>query len=164
MLNGGTTRQDIWLFDTESRQMRPLIASPFAEGWGRISPDSQWIADTSDESQQPEIYVQSFPGGAVKLQVSTSGGGQPQWRSDGRELFYIAPDNTVMAVGIRSASGRLEASKPEVLFTANIDQSKTIRNQYAVTPDGQRFLLLSLVDGNTSPIVAILNWRGLLRQ
>jgi eukaryotic-like serine/threonine-protein kinase len=164
MLNGGTTQNDIWLFETGSRQMRPLIASPFAEGWGRISPDGQWIAYASNESQQPEIYVQSFPAGGVKLQVSTSGGGQPQWRSDGRELFYIAPDNTVMAAGIRAAPGRLEASKPEVLFTANVDQSKSIRNQYAVTPDGQRFLLLSLVDGHTSPVVAILNWRGLLRQ
>jgi Tol biopolymer transport system component len=164
MLNGGTTQNDIWVFETESRQMRPLIASPFAEGWGRMSPDGKWIAYASDESQRPEIYVQSFPAGAVKLQVSTSGGSQPQWRGDGRELFYIAPDNTVMAVEIRLVSGRLEASKPGVLFTANVDQSKSIRNQYAVTPDGQRFLLLSLVDGNTSPIVAIHNWRELLRR
>jgi hypothetical protein len=154
----------MWIYDVERKSSRPLLASAFNEGWARISPDGRWIAYASDESQQREVYVRSFPEGPVKLQISTAGGGEPQWRADGRELFYIAPDNTITSVAVRSTATSFDASKPEGLFTANVDQNKSIRNQYAVSRDGQRFLVLSLVDRNASPIVAIFNWRGLLRQ
>jgi len=164
MLNGGATRNDIWTHDLQRKTAAPLLASPFNEGWARLSPDGRWIAYVSDESQQREVYVRSFPDGAVKTRISTSGGSQPQWRGDTKELFYIAPDNTVMAVEIRSTTGRLEASRPQGLFAANVDQNKSIRNQYAVSPDGQRFLILSLAERNASPIVAVLNWRGLIRS
>jgi dipeptidyl aminopeptidase/acylaminoacyl peptidase len=164
MLNGGPTRNDIWTYDLQRRASAPLLASTFNEGWARLSPDGHWIAYVSDESTQREVYVRSFPAGTVKVQISTAGGGQPQWRRDGKELFYMAPDNTIMSVEIRSAANRVEASKPQSLFTANVDQNKSIRNQYAAAPDGERFLILSLVDRNRSPIVAVLNWRGLLRQ
>lgn len=100
----------------------------------------------------------------MKTQISTAGGSQPQWRRDGKELFYIAPDNTITAVDVRSAADRLEASKPVGLFAANVDQNKSIRNQYAASPDGQRFLVLSLAERDASPIVAVVNWRRLVRQ
>jgi serine/threonine protein kinase/Tol biopolymer transport system component len=164
MLNGGASRNDIWMYDVARKSATPLLESPFNEGWARISPDGKWIAYTSAETGQLEVYVRSFPGGDVKVEISTGGGNQPQWRRDARELFYIAPDNTVFSVDVRATNGRFEASKPQALFTAHVDQNKTIRNQYAVAPDGQRFLTLSLVDPNDSPIVAVLNWRGLLRQ
>jgi Tol biopolymer transport system component len=164
MLNGSSTRNDVWIYDAERKSSRPLLASAFNEGWARISPDGRWIAYVSDESQQREVYVRSFPEGPVKLQISTAGGGEPQWRADGRELFYIAPDNTITSVDVRSTATSFDASKPAGLFTANVDQNKSVRNQYAVSRDGQRFLVLSVVDRNGSPIVAILNWRGLLRQ
>ena len=164
MLNGGPTRNDIWTYDFQLRTAAPLLASTFNEGWARLSPDGHWIAYVSDESAQREVYVRSFPAGAVKVQISTSGGGQPQWRRDGKELFYMAPDNTIMSVDIRPAANRVDASKPQSLFTANVDQNKSIRNQYAASPDGERFLILSLVDRNRPPIVAVLNWRALLRQ
>jgi eukaryotic-like serine/threonine-protein kinase len=164
MLNGGATRNDIWLYDLERRLSKPLVASSFNEGWARISPDGRWMAYVSDESQQREVYVRSFPEGPVKLQISTSGGGEPQWRGDGRELFYISPDNSIMSVEIRSTGGSIDPSAPQALFTANVDQNKSIRNQYAVSPDGQRFLLLSLADRAASPIVAVINWRELLTR
>jgi dipeptidyl aminopeptidase/acylaminoacyl peptidase len=164
MLNGGSTRNDIWIFDVEGRTSRPLVASPFNEGWAAISPDGRWIAYVSDETQRREVYVRSFPEGPIKVQISTAGGGEPQWRADGHELFYIAPDNTIMSVDVRSTASSFDASPPDGLFTASVDQNKTIRNQYAVSPDGQRFLLLSVVDRDASPIVAILNWRELLRH
>jgi Tol biopolymer transport system component len=164
MLNGGATRNDIWTFDLQRRVAAPLLASPFNEGWARLSPNGRWMAYVSDESQQREVYVRSFPDGAVKTQISTAGGGEPQWRGDGKELFYIAPDNTIMAVEIATTADRLEPTKPQSLFFANVDQNKSIRNQYAASPDGQRFLILSLADRNASPIVAVLNWRTLIRQ
>jgi Tol biopolymer transport system component len=162
MLNGGDTRNDIWIHDAQQKAARPLLASAFNEGWARVSPDGRWLAYVSDESQQREVYVRSFPDGAVKTRISTAGGSQPQWRGDAKELFYIAPDNTIMAVDIRAAADRLDPSRPDPLFAANVDQNKSIRNQYAVSPDGQHFLILSLVDRNASPIVAVLNWRRLL--
>jgi hypothetical protein len=79
------------------------------------------------------------------------------------ELFYIAPDNTLMAVGIQAATGRIGATAPQALFTANVEQAKTIRNHYAVSADG-RFLILSAVNPGASPIVAVMNWRSLIRK
>ena len=164
MLNGGATRNDIWRYDVQRKTAAPVLNSPFNEGWARLSPDGKWIAYASDESQRLEVYVRSFPDGAVKVKISTDGGNEPQWRGDGRELFYAAPDNAILSVDVRPSTGRFEASKPTPLFIANIDQNKTIRNQYAVSPDGQRFLLLSLVDPNESPLVVVLNWQGLVRR
>ena len=162
MLNGGATRNDIWTYDLQQKTSAPLLASAFNEGWARLSPDGRWIAYVSDESQQPEVYVRSFPDGPVKTRISTAGGSQPQWRRDGKELFYIAPDNMLMAVQIQATATRVDASRPDPLFSANVDQNKSIRNQYAASPDGQRFFILSLADHHASPIVAVLNWRKLI--
>ena len=164
MLNGGATRKDIWTYDVQRRTAAPLLASVFDEGWATFSPDGKWVAYVSDENQQPQVYVRSFPGGEVRSQISIGGGAQPQWRGDGRELFYIAPDNTLMAVDVSAAAGRIGATAPRALFIANIEQGKTIRNQYAVSADGQRFLILSAVNPGASPIVAVLNWRSLIRK
>jgi hypothetical protein len=69
-----------------------------------------------------------------------------------------------MSVDVQASNGSLRASAPRALFTANVQQGRTIRNQYAVSPDGQRFLILSAVNANFSPIVAVLNWRSLIKQ
>jgi hypothetical protein len=164
MLNGGATRKDIWSYDLLGRKAAPLLASVFDEGWATFSPDGKWVAYVSDENQQPQVYVRSFPAGEVRVQISTAGGAQPQWRRDGRELFYIAPDNALMAVTVNAAAGRIGATAPEALFTANVEQGKTIRNQYAASADGQRFLILSAVNPDASPIVAVMNWRSLIRK
>ncbi len=163
MLNGGATRTDIWSYDVQRRTAAPLLASAFDEGGATFSPDGKWVAYVSDENQRRQVYVRSFPEGEVKTQISTAGGDQPQWRRDGRELFYIAPDNTVMTVGVQAAARRIGATAAQALFTANVEQGKTIRNQYAVSADGQRFLILSAVNPGASPIVAVLNWRSLIR-
>ncbi len=163
MLNGGATRTDIWSYDVQGRTAAPLLASAFDEGWATFSPDGKWIAYVSDENQEPQVYVRSFPGGEVRAQISTGGGAQPQWRRDGRELFYLAPDNTLMAVGIQTA-GRIGATTPQALFTANVEQGKTIRNQYSASAAGQHFLILSAINPGASPIVAVLNWRSLIRK
>ena len=164
MLNGGATRTDIWRYDVEERKAAPLVASTFEEGWATVSPDGTWMAYVSDENQQAQVYVRSFPDGDFKAQISTGGGAQPQWRRDGRELFYIAPDNMLMSVEVQASAGRLRASAPRALFTANVEQGRTIRNQYAASPDGQRFLILAAVDAGASPIVAVLNWRSLIKR
>ncbi|MGB2715270.1 MAG: protein kinase [Vicinamibacterales bacterium] len=164
MLNGGATRTDIWIYELGTRKASPLLASSFDEGWATFSPDGKWIAYVSDENQQSQVYARSFPDGEFKTQISTAGGAQPQWRRDGLELFYIAPDNTLMSVAVQPSAGRLRATAPRALFTARVEQGRTIRNQYAVSPDGQRFLMLSAVDAGASPIVAVLNWRSSIKK
>jgi serine/threonine protein kinase/Tol biopolymer transport system component len=164
MLNGGVTRTDIWRYDLGERTAAPFLASSFDEGWATLSPDGKWMAYVSDENAQPQVYVRSFPDGEFKAQISTGGGAQPQWRRDGKELFYIAPDNTLMSVDVQVSGGRLRATAPHALFTANVEQGRTIRNQFAVSPDGQRFLILSAVNPGASPIVAVLNWRTLITR
>jgi Tol biopolymer transport system component len=164
MTAGGTSRTDVWSYEVGTRKTAPVLSTPFNEGWATFSPDGKWIAYASDENLQRQVYIRSFPGGDVKTQVSTEGGAQPQWRADGKELFFIAPDNTIMAAAISVSASGLTASTPQGLFTANVRQPKSIRNQFAVSADGQRFLILSAIDRQPSPIVTVLNWKSLIKR
>ncbi len=78
-----------------------LVDTPYTEDELHLSPDGRWVAFNSDESGRFEVYVASFPGFTSKQQLSVHGGVQPQWRADGRELFYLAPDGTLMSVGVK---------------------------------------------------------------
>jgi eukaryotic-like serine/threonine-protein kinase len=105
-----------------------------------VSPDGRWVAYNSEESGQWEVYVASFPDFVGKRQVSVAGGMQPRWRRDGRELFYVTPRGDMMSVVIRTVP-RLETDTPKALFTTNLVPTPAWP-QYAVTPDGQRFLVM----------------------
>lgn len=109
--------------------------------------------------------MQAFPGPAGARQVSTEGGSQPRWRRDGKELFYVAPDNMLMVVSIGSAAGqRLETSKPVPLFRTRLEARDQPKQQYAVAPDGERFLMNVLVEENVAPITIVQNWAALLQK
>jgi eukaryotic-like serine/threonine-protein kinase len=164
MLSGGRTGMDIWRYDVEREEASPVLATPFNEGWATFSPDGRWIAYVSDEDQEQQVYVRSWLDGAVKTRISTGGGRSPQWRGDGREIFYLAPDDTMMAAPVQASGSQLAASAPVALFTAGVRQNRSIRNQYAVSVDGQRFLVLSGRDADASPLVGVVNWRTLLRR
>jgi DNA-binding winged helix-turn-helix (wHTH) protein/dipeptidyl aminopeptidase/acylaminoacyl peptidase len=157
---GGGTRADLWLLpDAGEGEPIPYLTTPFAELQARISPDGRWVAYTSDESGIWEVYVQSFPVPGGKRTISTQGGGQPQWRGDGRELFYVASDRQLMAVEIRiGADGTLDAGIPAPLFDAQVPHNLVgPRNDYAVTHDGRRFLVGT--DKERGAITIVLNWR-----
>jgi dipeptidyl aminopeptidase/acylaminoacyl peptidase len=159
MTDGGTTHSDVWVYDTERRSSTPVVATPFDEGKARFSPDGKWIAYVSDETRTAQVYVQSFPDGATKIHVSTGGGDEPQWRRDGKELFYLAPDTTLMAVDVQPRAASLAIGAPQSLFVTNTSPPDVIRNVYSPSPDGQRFLVLSpLVPHGMSPLVGVLNW------
>ena len=166
MADSGATRQDVWVYDTERRSSAPIMPTPFNETAARFSPDGKWIAYVSDETRSAEVYVRSFPDGATKIHVSSGGGGQPQWRRDGKELFYLAPDTTLMAVDVQARDAGLVIGAPRPLFVTNTDPADVIRNVYTPSVDGQRFLLMSpLVPRGTSPLVGVLNWAaGLTRK
>jgi serine/threonine protein kinase len=155
---GGNTRSDIWAYDFERRAAAPVVTSAFNEGTATFSPDGKWLAFASDASQDLQVYVRSIGDAGTQVQVSTHGGAQPQWRRDGKELYYVAPDNTIMAVAINAGAAMIHAGTPQPLFAANINQAATLRNQYAPSADGQRFLILSLVNRNLLPIVVVSNW------
>lgn len=141
-----------------------FIDTPFGKDEPQFSPDGRWIAYISDESGRDEIYVQSFPGPGQKIRVSTSGGGQPKWRRDGKELFYLGLDGVLVSVEIRSGP-TLEASSPKPLFQTRINVAPTL-DQYAVGLDGERFLVMA-PSGDPSespPIVVVLNWLATLQN
>src|SRR5215510_6623405 len=98
------------------RTARPFLQTEFNEAGGRLSPNGLWMAYSSDESGRTEVYVRSFPESARKRQISSNGGSAPQWRRDGRELFYVAADETLMAAQVQTHSSIFDASTPQSLF------------------------------------------------
>ena len=82
------------------RTPRMLVDTPFTEDEVHVSPNGRWVAFNTDESGVWEVYVAAFPTFTAKRQVSSGGGVQPQWRADGRELFYLAPDGSIMSVPV----------------------------------------------------------------
>jgi len=143
----------------------PVAQGPSDEREGQISPDGRSIAYDSDESGRPAIYVQPFPDHGEKNRVSTPDGSQPRWRSDGKELFYIAPDGYLMAVPMGAEAGPSGVGKPVRLFKTRLAPFSAIsRQQYSVSKDGKRFLMIANDDVPTPPISLILNWKEAPRQ
>jgi Tol biopolymer transport system component len=135
-----------------------------ARGQLQLSPDGKWFAYISDESKQRiEVYVQSFPPTGIKHQISTTGGVQPRWRNDGRELFYIAEDGKLMAVPVKTGA-TFEFGSPSALFEPPVPQGNGSQG-YEVAPDGQRFLFRTIPAGqNATPITIVTNWLAALKQ
>jgi Tol biopolymer transport system component len=131
------------------------------ERTGQFSPDAHWIAFESNESGRYEIYVQTFPGPGTRTIVSTGGGLQPRWGSDGKELFYIAPDGRLMTASLRfSANGqKVEPASPVPLFMTRVGSTRTggSGEEYVVSTDGRRFLMNTLIEQAASPITLVLN-------
>jgi Tol biopolymer transport system component/tRNA A-37 threonylcarbamoyl transferase component Bud32 len=159
--DGGATRRDVWTYDIARKKSSPLLASAFGEWNAKLSPDGKWLAYVSDESRDFQVYIKSFPDGAVKIQASSNGGNQPQWSRDGAELFFLSADSTLMAATVRPSGAQLSIGTPQPLFPTHVDQNDVIRNQYAVSNDGQKILVqVPVVNPGTSPFVAILNWQA----
>ena len=156
------TQSDLWVLPLEGERKPIAVATTeFNESQGQFSPDGHWIAYTSDESGRYEVYVRSFaPGGATggKWAISSGGGSQARWRRDGKEIFYLAPGQKVMAVDT-TTSPDFRASPPRVLFEAAITARGVASYRYGVSSDGQRFLVVASADEESpAPITAVLNW------
>jgi DNA-binding winged helix-turn-helix (wHTH) protein/Tol biopolymer transport system component len=133
---------------------------PIADGnnHARVSPDGRWLAYDSTEASVTQVYVTAFPAPAERWLVSTGGGSDPQWRRDGRELYYIAPDRTLMAVSVETAT-TFTLGTPEPLFRASFDPtSLAFGSTYAPAPDGQRFLVAEIIGDSEPHFIATLNW------
>jgi Tol biopolymer transport system component len=131
----------------------------------RFSPSGQYVAYTSSETGRAEIYVQTFPQPTGKWQISATGGVDPMWRHDGKELYYLTPDNHLMAVAVDADSAAFQAGTPKQLFQAQAIPSRGWRNVYVASPDGQRFLMLTAAGApKPLPITVVVNWAGLLKK
>jgi serine/threonine protein kinase len=157
---------DLWVLPLSGEKKPfPFLKTPFDERDGQFSPDGKWIAYQSNESGRFEIYVQPFPGPGRKFQISTNGGQQTRWNKNGAEIFYLSPDKKMMAASVKlSPDGQsLEARTPVALFPVSIAAGPLFgldKQQYAVTSDGQRFLVnLAADEGTISPITLIYNWK-----
>lgn len=163
------TGSDLWALPmTGERKPFPVVRTSFNEMEGQFSPDGRWLAYASNESGRYEIDIRPFPEAGGKWQVSTVGGTQPRWAQDGRELYYVAPDNRLMAVPIRVASDArtLDAATPAALFPTRLASGASIlggsnaRAQYAVAPDGRFLMNVADDEATASPITVVLNWHS----
>ena len=154
---------NLYLLDLASGTPKVVADSRANEFSGVFSPDGQWLAYWSDESGQRQVYVRHLESGA-RQQVSTAGGANPRWRRDGTELFFLAPDGTVMAVSI-TPGATLGLSEPRALFATGADAISRLGVNTAldVSADGQRFLVrVPVALTGRSPVTLILNWPSLL--
>jgi len=168
-----TTGWDIWVLrlrdpsagSGQTHKAQPFLRTPFTEGAPRFSLDGRWLAYVSDESGRYEIYVQPYPGPGAKRQISTDGGTEPAWNRNGRELFYRS-GSKMMAVDIATQPS-FAAGKPRKLFEGPyLPTAATIQN-YDVSLDGQRFLMLKPIEAAeaaATQINVVLNWFEELKQ
>jgi dipeptidyl aminopeptidase/acylaminoacyl peptidase len=135
---------DIWVYDVKTGQFQSWLSTDFAESAARVSPDGRWIAYVSDSSGRREVYLRSFDLRGNPVPVSLAGGRYPQFRRDGRELYFIAPDDAMMAVDLVANGSSITPSDPKKLFSVPLNDIANAINDsapFAVAPDGQRFLL-----------------------
>lgn len=170
---GGATSWDVWVLplqETGTRTAVPLLQTAAFETSGAFSPAGRWIAYDSDFSGTREVYVQEFAPAVrgylagPRILVSRGGGFNPHWRSDGKELFYVASDSTVMAVAV-SAGTTFQPGVPERLFRYAAERNS--RRAWWGEPEGngKRFLFaVPVEDAASAPFTVLLNWQTELNK
>jgi hypothetical protein len=163
------TGRDLWVLPMDGtaaeRKPIPFLRTELDETEGRFSPDGHWIAYTASEAGTGEVYVRPFPapeGGGGKWPISHSGGGQPRWRRDGRELFFVGITGQLLAASITVSGATLQAGVPKSVFEAGL----VGRYAWDVSADGTRFLLpkAGLRDVAQAPFTMLLNWQATLKK
>ena len=158
-----TRQYDLWLLPMtgEDREPRPFAVTRFNEMLPVFSPDGRWVAFVSDESGREEVYVQPFRRAGQRRRISTSGGTLPRWRRDGRELFYLSNDEQLVAVPIEPGEN-LEPGTPRPLFA--VGRRPSLLRTYDVSPDGERFIVMSpAAEASPQPVV-VIDWAAELAR
>ena len=164
----GKTLNDLWELPRDGdRKPVALLQTEFQEIQGQPSPDGRWLAYVSNESGRYEVYVRSVTGKG-KWPVTATGGLEPKWQGDSKELFYLANDRRLMSVTLQRTDSGLRVGMPTRLFEtrlSTIPNTGYTRNQYDVTPDGQHFLINQPSgDALAPPIAVISNWPAALKK
>jgi len=146
------------LSELESKRVEAVVNGAAAF----FSPDGRWVVYFSNESGKYEVYVVPFPEISGKWQISTSGGTYARWSHNGAELFYVAPDNKLMAAAVNGKGASFETGAVKPLFEV---QAARATFSYDVSADGQRFLINTAPDHTESaPITVVLNWAAGLKK
>jgi Tol biopolymer transport system component len=161
----GSTAWDLWLLPLKGdRTPRSLVRTPFAETFAKISPDGRWLAYSSNESGSQQVYVRPFDRDTGRRQISTTGGSHPRWRSDGKELFYLADNTRVMSVQVTSGDS-FTVSAPSELPVQTERDTVGGRYTYDVTDNGTRFLVIRSTGAELPPAVTVIsNWPSVLSR
>jgi Tol biopolymer transport system component len=164
------TGADVWVVPmTGERVPSVFLQTPADEAEPAFSPDGRWIAYSSDALGRSEVFIRPFPASAGDhhIKVSDGGGWQPRWRGNGRELFFVGLDGTMMSVEIDLSKAATSPSQsPQPLFPTSMtwDLSLT-RHQYDVSRDGRRFLLRVPVEKVAPlPITVMTDWRASVQK
>jgi len=158
-------RSDLWVLPLPSGKPFAFAEAPAVETQPRFSPDGRWVSYTSNESGQLEVYVRPFPGAGGRKRVSLAGGSYALWRRDSTEIFFLSPDNRLMAASIRTQGTEFHVGTIRPLFPIQFRRVRLDAYPYAVSADGQRFLVNSLVDETAPPAVSLLvNWPAFLNR
>ncbi len=161
------TRYDLWVLSIAGDQKWEVFwQTPANESRAMFSPNGRWVVYESDESGKKEIYVQSFPASGAKWQISVSGGSQPRWRRDGKELFYLGGDRKITAVDVNTEAPTFAHGTPKALLGTRISKGEDrAGDQYVVTSDGQRFLVNTIAEeGAYNHVSVVLNWTAGLKK
>jgi Tol biopolymer transport system component len=169
--SGAETKYDIWKTPMipdgraqEGSTPTPYLRTRFNESQARFSPEPspRWVAYTSDESGRNEVYIDAFPEPRARVRISTAGGHQPQWGTGGRELFYVSPENKLMAVSLKLGADKVEPLAPRELFPLHLRSSAG--PTYEPSRDGQRILVVTSPEVAPQPLTIIVNWPALLKE
>jgi Tol biopolymer transport system component len=166
MDRGNIGSTDLWVFPVnDPGKAFPLVQSPFLEHGGQFSPDGRWVAYVSRHSGRDEVYVTSFPGGGTRWQVSGSGGTQPRWSPDGRELYFLSAGDELMAASIHAGGSRFEVGDVRPLFRVNMFAGpRHGLYGYDVSPDGKRFLINDAGEASVPRVALVTNWMATLAE
>jgi Tol biopolymer transport system component/predicted Ser/Thr protein kinase len=161
-----SSKNQLWILPLDGTPTQVRKPVPFASAtgnstWGEFSPDGRWIAFASDESKKNEVYVAPYPGPGRTWLISTAGGDQPLWRSDGKEIFYISPDRRLMAAKVGSNGDEFKVGAVRPLF-GPIPQS--FGRSYDVSEDGQRFLVRTVAQQGDAALTLVQNWSAGLKK
>ena len=166
------TGSDLWVVPVGAdAKAAPYLSTAANESGGRFAPNGanspRWVAYVSNESGKNEVYVQSYPPGGEKHQVSSDGGHGPRWSKNGDELFYLTSAGDLMAVQVK-AGEKFEIGRSETLFRVHGPVGSDPGNSlgYDVSPDGKRFLIMipSSAQVGSLPFHVVLNWQAGLRK
>ncbi len=155
---GIIARSDIWVLPLGGKKPFALLESPFLESQPQFSPDGRWLAFMSNRSGRIEVYVTPFPGRERDTVISTAGGSLPRWNRNGREIFYLAPNGTLMAATVDGSGTQFQVGATHPLFPIRPRTARLDAYPYDVSSDGRRILVNNFLDELMPPISLIVNW------
>jgi Tol biopolymer transport system component len=161
--NPDSSRDELWALAIDGdRKPFPVVKDSFSQFAGQISPDGRWIAYQSTLSGTYEVYAQRFPTPGGRIPLSNTGGRWPKWRDDGKEVYYVSGNETLVAVPVDSSTDDLRPQASQDLFRAVFPGNLTY--PYDVSDNGRRFLVVEAQDQQDVRLEVMTNWRSRMNK